>query len=63
MTETCKACGVTIEDNKVLFSCGKPGTRDRLYVRVCKYAVDKKNCINKNIDESKVDLNDFYRPI
>lgn len=58
--ETCPACGVTIEDDIVLFSHGPNGTRARLYARVCQFA-KKSGCINK--DERKIgDIkeNDYY---
>lgn len=45
----CSSCGVKIdvETNQVYFSYGKPGTRSKLYARVCQYAKDKDSCINK----------------
>lgn len=50
--ETCPVCGVTIEnDAKVLFSVGKPGTRSRLWARVCSFAKNP-DCINQ--DEKKI---------
>lgn len=55
----CPACGVTITDScEVLFSTGKPGTKERLYARVCQFA-KKEGCINtgelKELTES-----DYY---
>ena len=55
----CPACGVTITDSgEVLFSAGKPGTKERLYARVCQFA-KKEECINtgelKELTES-----DYY---
>jgi hypothetical protein len=48
----CPACGVVITpDDSVLFSYGKPGTRARLWARVCQYA-KRPDCINK--DETKI---------
>lgn len=48
--ETCSVCGVRIENNaKVLFSYGQPGTRARLWARVCNYAKNPA-CINQNED-------------
>ena len=47
--ETCPVCGVTIVDNEVLFSTGRPGTRARLHARVCQY-VNKPDCINQDPD-------------
>ncbi|NEP15572.1 MAG: hypothetical protein F6J97_01570 [Leptolyngbya sp. SIO4C1] len=45
--ETCPVCGVTILGDEVRFSSGSPGTRARLYARVCQYAQDR-GCINKD---------------
>lgn len=42
----CGVCGVRIEGEVVHFSYGKPGTRDRLYARVCQYT-SKEGCLNK----------------
>ncbi|MEM9907087.1 MAG: hypothetical protein AAF921_18890 [Cyanobacteria bacterium P01_D01_bin.44] len=47
--ETCPVCNVTIVNNEVRFSTGQPGTRARLYARVCKY-VNKPECINQDPD-------------
>ena len=45
--QVCSICGVSItEDGQVNFSNGKPGTRARLYARVCKYT-EKPECINR----------------
>lgn len=52
---TCEACGVKIESNPagdiVHFSYGKPGTRSRLFQRVCRYA-RRPGCIN--LDTTKI---------
>lgn len=50
--QTCPVCGVKIlvgivGGDRVLFSAYPPGTRSRLYARVCRY-VDKPGCINKD---------------
>ncbi|WP_204106039.1 MULTISPECIES: hypothetical protein [Spirulina sp. CCY15215] len=46
--QTCPICRVKIaHDDKVYFSSGQPGTRARLYARVCQYA-KKAGCINQN---------------
>lgn len=43
----CPICGVSItETGQVNFTHGSPGTRARLYVRVCQYT-DKPGCINR----------------
>jgi hypothetical protein len=50
--QTCPVCGVKIlvgivGGDRVLFSAGPPGTRQKLYGRVCRY-VTKPGCINKD---------------
>lgn len=51
-SKTCPACEVVInEDDQVLFSYGPPGSRAKLYARVCQYA-KKPGCINR--DEQKI---------
>lgn len=62
MEEDCKACGVKIRGEKVIFSHGKEGNKDRLFARVCQYA-KKEGCINsvKNTDNAvKIDFYDSY---
>ena len=45
--QVCSICGVSIAENgQVNFSNGKPGTRARLYARVCQYT-EKSGCINR----------------
>ncbi len=45
--QICPVCNVSItEDGQVNFSTGSPGTRARLYARVCNY-VQKPGCINQ----------------
>ncbi|MGK7872468.1 MAG: hypothetical protein AB4426_03910 [Xenococcaceae cyanobacterium] len=45
--QTCPVCSVSItEDGQVNFSTGSPGTRARLYARVCQYT-QKPGCINQ----------------
>lgn len=62
--QVCPVCGVKIENgDKVLFSVGQPGSRARLYARVCNY-VQQSECINK--DEKAIGVigvNDYYQPI
>ncbi len=62
--ETCPVCGVKIENgDKVIFATGKPGSRGRLYARVCNF-VKNADCINQ--DEARIGAissNDYYRPI
>ena len=45
--QVCPICSVSItEDGQVNFSNGNPGTRARLYARVCQYT-QKSGCINQ----------------
>ncbi len=50
--QTCPVCGVKIMvgvvgGDRVLFSAGPAGDRDRLWSKVCQY-VNKPGCINPN---------------
>ncbi len=62
--QVCPACGVKIVGgDKVLFSVGAPGTRSRLYARVCQYA-KKAGCINRNTEEiGQILPSDYYGDI
>ena len=46
--QICPVCQVRISGDTVHFAAGEPGTRDRLYARVCQYAIacGKTGCIN-----------------
>lgn len=59
--EICPVCFVKIEDDaKVIFSTGKPGTRERLFARVCKFTKNP-DCINlKKYDVEKITSSDYY---
>ena len=58
--QVCPVCSVKIESGeKVLFSHGKPGTRERLYARVCQYA-KKSGCINTSVDAGTITDDDRY---
>lgn len=59
--ETCPICKVVIEDDaKVLFSYGPPGTRARLWARVCNYAKNP-GCINQCEEKiGDVASSDYY---
>lgn len=48
--KTCPICHVAIVNDVVHFSNGNPGTRARLYARVCQYA-KQKGCINQDADK------------
>ncbi|MGB7414062.1 MAG: hypothetical protein WA902_07625 [Thermosynechococcaceae cyanobacterium] len=44
---TCPICGVSVTvDGRVNFTVGQPGTRAKLYARVCKFN-QKPGCINQ----------------
>lgn len=60
----CPACGVKIVGgDKVLFSVGAPGTRSRLWARVCQFA-KKPGCINTNSEQiGEVKPSDYYGDI
>ncbi|MGF1461369.1 MAG: hypothetical protein ACFBSG_20375 [Leptolyngbyaceae cyanobacterium] len=65
-TQTCPVCGVKIMvgvvgGDRVQFSAGPPGTRARLWARVCKY-VDKPGCINPEGGAQNPGKDDYYRP-
>jgi hypothetical protein len=49
-TQVCPVCQVSINNDVVHFASGNPGTRARLYARVCQY-VNKKECINQNAEK------------
>ena len=48
--QVCPICNISItEDGQVNFSTGSPGTRARLYARVCQFA-QKPGCINQDAE-------------
>ena len=61
--EICPVCQVKIVDgDQVLFSSGPPGTRAKLWARVCQY-VQKQGCINQEADAvGTVKPEDYYNP-
>ena len=64
--QTCPVCGVKIlvgvvGGDRVLFSAGPPGTRARLYARVCQY-VQKAGCINSSGGNQPPQASDYYKP-
>lgn len=64
--QTCPVCGVKIlvgmvGGDRVLFSVGPPGTRVKLYARVCRYA-ENAACINKDGGSQGVGPDDAYKP-
>lgn len=60
----CPACGVKIVGgDKVIFSVGAPGTRSRLWARVCQFA-KKPGCINTDPRKiGEVQPSDYYGDI
>ena len=53
--QACSVCGVPITNqDEVLFTYGKPGTRAKLYARVCQYVNTKEKdyCLNKDFTGS-----------
>ncbi len=64
--EICPVCRVKIETgngDKVIFSSGSPGTRAKLWARVCQY-VKKPGCINQEQEAiGTISANDYYKPI
>ena len=60
----CPVCGVVIEEDLVKFSFGKPGTKARLYARVCQFIqkdeTKKAACINTFDDVEALTPNDHY---
>ncbi|MEO0852110.1 MAG: hypothetical protein AAFY15_01215 [Cyanobacteria bacterium J06648_11] len=64
--QTCPVCNVTIVPapggDRVLFSTGAPGTRARLWARVCQF-VQRPGCINQNQEAiGAVSPDDAYKP-
>ena len=61
-TKTCGVCGVKIERvdgcDRVLFSFGKPGTRDRLHARVCRFNA-KPGCINTDFQGATTEADHY----
>ena len=62
--QVCPVCGVSIAENgQVNFSNGKPGTRARLYARVCQYA-QKPECINQEPELiGELTSQDYYKNV
>ncbi len=65
-TQTCPVCGVKIMvgvvgGDRVMFSAGPPGTRARLWARVCQY-VNKPGCINAEGAGQAPQQDDFFKP-
>lgn len=64
-TETCPVCQVKIMvgvvgGDRVLFASGPPGTRARLWSRVCKYS-NKPGCINAEGASLQPTQDDYFK--
>lgn len=64
-TESCPVCSVKIlvgvvGGDRVLFSAGPPGTRAKLYERVCRH-VDKAGCINRQGASASLKTDSYYQ--
>lgn len=64
--QVCPVCGVkilpAIGGDRVLFSAGPPGTRAKLWARVCQF-VDKPACINRDKTAiGEITDSDYFRP-
>lgn len=64
--QVCPICGVKIiplgNTDRVIFSTGAPGTRAKLWARVCRF-VNRPGCINQ--DQARigtVSSSDYYSP-
>jgi hypothetical protein len=65
-TQTCPVCGVKIlvgvvGGDRVLFTAGPPGTREKLWARVCRYT-QKAGCINQQEGLGSISKDDYYKP-
>ena len=62
--QKCPRCGVEITpQGSVLFSFGKPGSRARLFARVCQFALKRgaTDCINQfNPETETIHELDYY---
>lgn len=59
----CQRCGVKIEGDIVHFSYGKPGSRSRLYARVCQFALKRgaTDCANQfDPEKETIKESDYY---
>lgn len=62
----CALCQVEIQgmvggNDQVLFSQGAPGTRAKLWARVCQYVKEPQRCINQDAGlRGEAGVNDFY---
>ncbi len=63
LMQTCPVCKVKIlPGDKVLFSVGPPGTRSKLWARVCQFT-NNRACINQDTDGiGEIKTTDYYKP-
>lgn len=64
-TETCPVCNVQIipggaAGDRVIFSSGPPGSRAKLWARVCQYN-KKPGCINEEGKNKDISADDYYK--
>ena len=63
VVQVCPVCKVKIDGETALFSYGEPGSKERLYARVCQYA-RKPGCINSVKEVSEADMEKHkYKPL
>lgn len=59
--QTCRVCSVKIDaEGTVHFSFGKPGSRERLYARVCQFVEGNDGCINDADSLKPITPDDAY---
>ncbi|APD48464.1 hypothetical protein KQ302_09060 [Synechococcus sp. CS-602] len=62
----CSLCQVEIRglaggQEQVIFSQGAPGTRAKLWARVCQYVKEPQRCLNQDVTQrGAVQVDDFY---
>ncbi|MGC1310076.1 MAG: hypothetical protein WA885_22845 [Phormidesmis sp.] len=64
--QTCPICSVKIvpggaAGDRVLFSSGPPGTRAKLWARVCQFN-KKPGCLNEQGKDETITADDYYKP-
>ena len=63
--QTCPVCGVQIvpggpAGDRVIFSSGPPGSRSKLWARVCQFN-KKPGCINEQGKSENISADDYYK--
>jgi hypothetical protein len=64
--QVCPVCGVKIipmgNTDRVIFSTGGPGSRAKLWARVCSF-VNRPGCINQDQQKiGQINMGDYYSP-